>query len=85
MKTNPIAITVPKDTKNCCEENRNDKNPITSVKIATSKAADVSIAPVLTADLLTSKVKSLRLSLPIFSLFSTVANSSLTRITTCKP
>ncbi len=45
MKNKPIAITVPKTTKNFCDDNRNDRNPRISVVIATIKAEEVRIVP----------------------------------------
>ena len=70
MKNNPIAITVPNETRNCWDENRNERNPTISVKIATSNAAEVNIVPFLIAFLLASTEKSLKVFHPLGSLFS---------------
>ena len=65
MKNKPIAITVPNDTKNCCDENLNDRKPTMSVKIATINAAEVSMVPCRIAILLASFEKSFNVFRPI--------------------
>ena len=54
MKNKPIAITVPKETKNCWVENRKERKPIISVIIAMPRAAEVNIVPFLIASLFAS-------------------------------
>ena len=76
MKNRPIAITVPNETKNCCDENLKDKKPTMSVKIATIKAAEVNIVPLRIAALLASKEKSRRVVLPCGFAFSSSCSSS---------
>ena len=48
-KNKPMAITVPKTCRNEREENRNERNPTMSVKIAMTRAMEVSTVPRRTA------------------------------------
>ena len=78
----PIAITVPKSTKNFWLANRKERKPIMSVKIAISSAPEVNIAPFLIALVLISVEKSLRVSRPSVLFSSSSRSNSLNLATT---
>ena len=81
----PRAMTVPKLTRNICEESLKERKPTISVKIAMTNAAEVNTAPERIAFILNSWSKSFKVVLPCGSSRSISCMTSRIRVTTWIP